>query len=127
MKPPKSLDDYTQEARELVTEIQPSELEEYLSMGWTLIDVREADEFEAGHLEGAVNFPRGMLEVYADQNHFTKDERLQDRDKRIVCYCGGGNRSLLAARVLLEMGFADVVSLSGGWRRWTEENRPTTR
>jgi rhodanese-related sulfurtransferase len=115
---PKSLRDFTDEARAVVAEVQPSDIEALIEDGWMLIDVREPEEFAEGHIRGAINFPRGFLEVRADHEHFKRDERLQDRSQRIICYCGGGHRSLLAAKTLKEMGFADAVSMAGGWRAY---------
>lgn len=123
----KSLEDYVKEAREMVREIEPADVAGYLSEGWRLLDVREPDEFSDGHIEGAYHVPRGLLEVHADHQHHKRDPQLQDRSQRFVCYCGGGYRSLLAAKVLKEMGFADAVSVVGGWRKWVEEGRPIAR
>jgi len=87
---------------------------------WVLIDVRENDEFRAGHLPGAKGIGRGVLEYHiADEVPQTETE--------IVLYCRGGNRSALAADALQSMGYANVSSLIGGYREWTnDENRPTT-
>ena len=112
----KSLADYVDEALKTVPERtwdQVARME-----GWLLMDVREPEEFEIGHVPGAVNFPRGMLEVRADLEHPKRDERLQNRDQRVICYCGGGVRSALAAKTLLEMGFTDAVSVKGGWTEY---------
>ena len=74
-----------------------------------IIDVRERHEFEAGHLAGAVHVSKGVLE---------RDiEALVDNvDARLVLYCGGGFRSAIAAASLVDMGYADVWSVWGGWR-----------
>lgn len=93
----KTLDDYVNEARQSVREIEPADVARYLSEGWRLLDVREPDEFSDGHIQGAYNVPRGVLEVHADHAHHKRDPELQDRTQRFVCYCGGGYRSLLAA------------------------------
>jgi rhodanese-related sulfurtransferase len=88
--------------------------------GWVLIDVRENDEFRAGHLPGARGIGRGVLEYHiADE--------VPDTDTEIVLYCRGGNRSALSADSLRIMGYTNVSSLRGGWREWVEDsNRPTT-
>lgn len=119
----KSLRDYTDEARKFVREVLPQDVPSLVADGWVLIDVREPDEFADGHIPGALNFPRGFLEVRADQEHPKRDERLQNRTQRLICYCGGGHRSLLAAKTLKEMGFADAVSMVGGWTAWSESSR----
>ena len=84
-----------------------------------LIDVREQDEFRASHLPGAKGIGRGILEYHIA-------EEVPDTEKEIVLYCRGGNRSALAADSLREMGYANVRSMTGGYRQWNEENRAET-
>ena len=125
---PKSLHDFVSEALLTVREVTPEEVVEIQKdPGYTVIDVREPDEFEAGHLVGALNFPRGFLEVRADLEHYKRDDRLGDRDQKIVCYCGGGHRSALAVKTLMDMGFTNVVSMKEGWTGWTTRELPTTQ
>ncbi len=121
----KSLKDYVQEALRTVHEVTSEETRDALQTGeWLLLDVREPEEYAAGHLPGAINIPRGFLEVRADLEHYKKDERLQDRNQRVLCYCGGGHRSALAAKVLQEMGFKEAVSVAEGWTGWRERGFP---
>jgi rhodanese-related sulfurtransferase len=125
----KSLADLVREALAEVREVAPEELRRWLELpdrgGWHLVDVREADEFEAGHLPGARHMPRGFLEVRADLEHKKRDPWLADRSRKLVLYCGGGHRSALAAQSLQRMGFREVRSLAGGWAGWTERGYPT--
>ena len=91
-----------------------------------LIDVREPDEFEAGHIQGAVNIPRGQLE-FALKRHpelaeITETSPTQLPETEIVLYCGSGARSALAAQSLKAMGFNNVYSLSGGFRAWRQSS-----
>ena len=124
---PKSLHDFVTAALQEVTEVTPEEVTEIQKQGGTLIlDVREPNEFSEGHLVGAINIPRGFLEVKADLEHYKKDERLADRTQKVVCYCGGGHRSALAAKTLQEMGFESVLSMKEGWTGWIGRNLPTT-
>ncbi len=124
---PKSLHDFVTAALQEVTEVTPEEVTEIQKQGGTLIlDVREPNEFSEGHLVGAINIPRGFLEVKADLEHYKRDERLADRTQEIVCYCGGGHRSALAAKTLQEMGFESVLSMKEGWTGWIGRNLPTT-
>ncbi len=124
---PKSLHDFVTAALQEVTEVTPEEVTEIQKQGGTLIlDVREPNEFSEGHLVGAINIPRGFLEVKADLEHYKRDERLADRTQKIVCYCGGGHRSALAAKTLQEMGFESVLSMKEGWTGWIGRNLPTT-
>lgn len=125
----KSLDDLVREALERVEEVQPEEVARILRTpgreGWQLVDVREADEFEAGHLPGARHVPRGFLEVRADLQHPKRDPWLADRERKLILYCGGGNRSALAAEALLEMGFCCVRSMAEGFAGWTRRGYRT--
>ena len=121
---PKTLYDYVRDALALIREITPEEGKRLLDApgheGWQFIDVREESEFATGHVPGAKNVPRGFLEVKADLEHHKRDPALADRDQKLVLYCGGGNRSALAAKTLQEMGFRNVVSLAEGWAGWTK-------
>ncbi len=76
-----------------------------------VVDVREREEFVQGHIPGAVFIPRGYLELQIEQH-------LPQRDRPLVVYCAGGVRSLLAARSLIEMGYTNVLSLTGGYNGW---------
>ncbi|MBV9470729.1 MAG: hypothetical protein JOZ57_15930, partial [Abitibacteriaceae bacterium] len=106
-----------------IREITPQEVAQKLNnraAGWVLIDVRENDEFRAGHLPGARGIGRGVLEYHiADE--------VPDTETEIILYCRGGNRSALAADALREMGYTNVFSMSGGYREWTQDAaRPVT-
>ena len=76
------------------------------------IDVRERDEYEQGFIPGARHIPRGNLESRIEQH-------VSDRDAPIVIYCAAGNRSAYAAKTLAELGYGDVVSLEGGFERYS--------
>jgi len=107
------------EAKKEIKEIDVQELRQMLKAGgFTLIDVREAQEVMRGKIDGAVPIPRGVLELQIDQV-------TSNFDEPIVLYCGGGNRSALAAQSLKKMGFTNVSSLIGGWRAWTESGGPS--
>ena len=127
----KSLDDLVREALAVVPEKTPDEVAALLAKpdrdGWHVVDVREADEWAAGHVPGARHFPRGFLEVKADLAHPKRDPWLADRGRKLVLYCGGGNRSALAAATLREMGFTTVVSMAEGFAGWTRRGLPVER
>ena len=76
-----------------------------------LLDVREREAFRAGHLRGALNIPRGELELRADRE-------LPDPTARIVTYCQYGKVSTLAAHTLRTMGYQRAVALDGGLDAW---------
>ncbi len=122
----KTVKDFVAEALEQVKEIEPARVKERLGEpGLLILDVREPEEFAAGHMPGAINIPRGFLEVRADLEHPKRDARLGDRNQKVICYCAGGVRSAMAAKTLKEMGFENPHSMNGGWTRWTEENLPS--
>ena len=80
---------------------------------FVLVDVREDSEWNAGHIPGAIHLGKGIIERDIEQ-------KVPDANKEIVLYCGGGYRSALAAANLEKMGYANVISMDGGWRGWTE-------
>ena len=74
----------------------------------TFLDVRELDEWEQGAIPGAVFIPRGHLESKVEN-------QITDHDKPVVIYCAAGNRSAFAAQTLDQLGYHDVVSMTGGF------------
>ena len=82
-----------------------------------LLDVRERDAFDAGHIPGARHLPRGQLELRVDQV-------LPDPTARIVTYCQFGKISTLAAATLRTMGYTRAVALDGGMKGWREAGYP---
>src|SRR3954464_7699759 len=84
----------------------------------TLVDVREQDEWDEGHLPGAIHIPRGYLESRIEQ-------AVPDRSKPVLLYCAAGNRSAFAAQTLEELGYEHVSSLAGGYTDWKRNGYPT--
>lgn len=125
---PRSLDDFVRAALARIEEIHPERARRLLDLpdreGWHFLDVREPDEFSAGRVPGARNYPRGFLEVRADLVHAKRDPWLADRELKLLLYCGGGNRSALAALTLQQMGFRRVLSLAEGFAGWTRRGYP---
>jgi rhodanese-related sulfurtransferase len=101
------------QAKREIKEIDPAELQDLQQSGenFTLLDVREPDEVAQGAIAGAVALPRGQLE-------YKIDTITTDKQQPIVCYCGGGGRSALAAQSLKKMGYKNVMSLAGGYKGW---------
>jgi rhodanese-related sulfurtransferase len=86
-----------------------------------VVDVREPGEFAEGHLPGAINVPRGMLELRADPDvPVASPELTADKDARIIVYClkPPGARCVLAAETLGRMGYSNVVAMQGGLEEW---------
>lgn len=76
-----------------------------------LIDVREQEPWEAGHLPGAIHLSKGIIELnIADV--------IPDEEAKIVLYCGGGSNSTLAAENVIKMGYKNVLSMDGGFKGW---------
>src|SRR5215207_7177340 len=97
-----------------VQEVDPAEVSEHLGNGMVLIDVREGDEWDRGHLPGAVHVPRSYLESRIEG-------AVRDRDARVVLYCASGQRSALGAHTLKELlGYTNVASMTGGITLWKD-------
>jgi rhodanese-related sulfurtransferase len=123
---PMSLADLVREALEHVAEVAPETVAASLDAPGApaIVDVREADEYDAGHVPGARHVPRGFLEVRADLEHYKRDPWFEDRSRPMILVCGGGHRSALAALALQRMGFTDVRSLAGGMTAWVSRGLP---
>ncbi|MBV8196206.1 MAG: molybdopterin-synthase adenylyltransferase MoeB [Candidatus Dormibacteraeota bacterium] len=100
------------DARRVVPEVTPQHAREQGARR-RMIDVRERDEFEQGHIPGALHLSRGYLEIRIE-------DAVPDRDTPITIYCASGVRSLHAGRTLREMGYTDVDSLAGGFNAWKQ-------
>ena len=79
----------------------------------SIVDVREDGEWANGHVAGAIHLGKGVIERDVE-------EKIPDKSKEIILYCGGGFRSALAADNLQKMGYRNVVSMDGGWRGWND-------
>ncbi|MDE0495107.1 MAG: molybdopterin-synthase adenylyltransferase MoeB [Acidimicrobiaceae bacterium] len=109
-----------QQAKAEIREVDTAGGEQLLSEGWTLLDVREPDEYEQGAIAGSVHIPRGQLES-------SIENRVSDRSTPLVAMCAGGVRSAFAAVTLEQMGYTDVVSMDGGFNKWKDEGRAWAR
>jgi len=111
-----------EEARQEIPEVTVEEVktEKDNREDFVLLDVRDDDERRGGHIPDSVHVTRGMLEL--DIEDF-----VADRDKKIIVYCAGGVRSLLAAKSLKEMGYTDTASMAGGYRDWLAGGFPTAK
>jgi molybdopterin/thiamine biosynthesis adenylyltransferase len=118
----KTFRDLVAEAKQHVPEVSVEEVRARLAAGdpVALVDVRDPDEYREGAIEGAVSISRGFLE-------FKVPEAFPDADTPIVLYCLSGLRSLLAGKVLHDLGYRQVTSMAGGVRRWKELHLPLGR
>ena len=99
-----------------ITEVSTEEAETLLEGDWTLLDVREPDEYEQGAIQGSVHIPRGNLES-------SIEAQVPNKETKIVVMCAGGARSAFAAKTLQEMEYKNVVSMDGGFNQWKDESR----
>lgn len=116
---PKTYSDLLAEVNAQVRTVSLDELKRRIEERepYTLVDVREKDEVRQGYLPGAVHVPRGFLEMQAEQ-------RLPDKDAKIVVYCAGGVRSAFAAKTLQDLGYTQVESAMPGFVRWKDLGYP---
>ena len=109
------------DAKKHVTEISPEDAAGKLKSGEAVIvDVREKDEWEKEHIPGAIHLSRGTIELDIE-------EKVPDASTMIVCHCGGGGRSALAAESLQKMGYKNVRSMAGGFKAWKADGLPSTK
>ena len=102
------------EIKSRIDEVDPAVVHEQMTNGSVLVDVRETDEFAAGHIPGAKHVPRSMLESRIER-------AVPDRSQHVVLYCASGNRSAWAARTLLDdLGYDSVESMTGGFTLWKD-------
>ena len=118
----KTLKEMLAEARQVVPEEGPADLQRRMNSGEkvVVIDVRDPDEFRDGHIEGSANISRGFLE-------FRIGTAVTDPATPIVLYCQTGLRSVLAAKALRELGYATVINLQGGYQKWVQSGLPVVR
>jgi len=103
-------------AKSEITEVDTAGAEQRIADGALVLDVREPDEYDQGAIPNAIHIPRGHLEAQVEG-------RLLDKTAPVVIYCAGGVRSAFAAKTMQELGYADVVSMAGGFGRWKDEGR----
>ncbi|AWV08349.1 rhodanese-like domain-containing protein [Marilutibacter maris] len=114
------------EARARIREVAPSAFAADRG-DEVLIDVREPAEFETGHIPGAINIPRGVLEFQVDAHPAVanvSDPALSHKQRPVVVVCRTGGRAALSAVNLQRLGFADVRSIAGGVVAWSEAGLP---
>jgi rhodanese-related sulfurtransferase len=118
----KTPQDLVAAAKARIREVPVNEAEAAIANADLLIDVREASEFANGHLPNAVHASRGMLEfqIAGDPDH-------QSRDLKIVLYCKSSGRAALAAVSLQELGYQNVVSITGGYDAWVAAGKPVVQ
>ncbi|MEP4259453.1 MAG: rhodanese-like domain-containing protein [Rhizobiaceae bacterium] len=109
-------------AKAHIKEVSLDQASDAIKQADFLIDVREPDEFREGHIAGAINIPRGLLEF-----KLSADPALDDRGLNLVIYCKNSGRAALSAQAMKEMGYARVLSISGGIDAWQAADKPVVK
>lgn len=124
---PDSIDRYVVEVRKT---LQTTDIDGYLAAvknpnGAVLLDVREDDEFKAGHVPGAVNIPRGLLEfrVWRQLGYPAQ----VDMGRKIYVQCRTGGRATLATKQLKDIGFTNVIAVVMNFEEWEKKGHPVVR
>ena len=118
----KTAHDLVTEAKAATHEISVHDAAQAIREADVLLDVREADEFAAGHLPGAMHASRGLLEFKLSSN-----PDLSNRELRVVLYCKTSGRAALAAQSMREMGYRHVSSIAGGYDAWVAAGQPVVK
>jgi len=109
------------EAKRNITEISPADAAAKSQSGdAVIVDVREKDEWNEGHIPDATHLSRGTIELDIE-------EKVPDLNALIICHCGGGGRSALAVESLQKMGYKNVRSMAGGFKAWKAAGLPTEK
>ncbi|MFZ2217090.1 MAG: rhodanese-like domain-containing protein [Rhodoferax sp.] len=109
-------------AKTRIHEVTVADADRAIQEANVVLDVREADEFAAGHLPGAIHASRGMLEF-----KLSSHPELSARDLKIVLYCKTSGRAALAACALQDMGYLHVTSIAGGFDAWSAAGKPVVK
>lgn len=123
----KTFNQLLNQARKEVDELFPWDVDELQEAGEKLflLDIREPYEYRMMRIEGSINIPRGILESACEWGYDeTVPEFVRAREKKIIVICRSGNRSLLAAQTLKQMGFVQAISLKTGLKGWNEYDLP---
>ena len=99
-----------------------AKVDELIKSGkYTVIDVRTKEEYDAGHIKGALNF-----DYYNDDFEEKIESQLKDKNKPYILYCRSGMRSLYSAQILEDLGYTDVTNMKGGFLAWQSAGKPVT-
>jgi sulfur-carrier protein adenylyltransferase/sulfurtransferase len=114
---PRTYADLLKEARATIKEVTPAQVGALPPGDAAIVDVREASEWEQGHLPNAIHISKSYVEQQIEN-------AVPDRDTPVVLYCAGGVRSLFAAQALEQLGYTNVASMSGGFQAWKSQGLP---
>jgi len=118
----KTLEQIVREAKAAIQEVSITEVKKMIDTkeDIILLDVRDKEEYETGHIPGAINISRGTLEL---KSHLI----IPDKTKKIIVYCGLDLRSPLATKSLNDFGYKNAVNMIGGLKAWREEGYPVAK
>lgn len=123
----KKFTDLVEEAREHIEELFPWDVDEIMKQDndALILDIREECEFMSHHIEHSMLIPRGILETACEYDYEDSvPELVEARERDIIVICRSGNRSLLAAYTMMEMGYRSVKSMKTGLRGWNDYELP---
>jgi len=118
----KTAQDLVAEAKKEINEVAVADASQAIQGAALLLDVREPAEYQQGHLAGAINIPRGLLEF-----KMGSAPEFEARDQAIVLYCKTSGRAALAAASLKQMGYVNVTSIAGGYDAWAAAGMETVK
>ena len=111
-------EEMVKEAKTQICQVSVSEAKEILDNGGCIfLDCRTKKEFKMGHVPGAINIPRGLLE-------FKVGKKIEDKAAPVIMYCKKGGRGCLATCTLCKMGYKNVKNMDGGWLAWEKAGYP---
>ena len=114
-------DQLVAEAKRNITEISPTSAAAKRKSGeGVIVDVREKDEWDEEHIPDALHLSRGTIELDIE-------DKISDPNVVIICHCGGGGRSALAAESLQKLGYKNVRSMAGGFKAWKQAGLPAAK
>lgn len=102
------------EARSRVDDVRPDQIDDFLRAGAVLLDIRDKEEHDAGHIPGSLHISRGKLEMQIEGV-------IADLNTIIICYCNAYNRGALSADTLRSMGYERAKFLAGGFNAFNEQ------
>src|SRR5216110_2464039 len=109
------------DAKKNISEISPQDAAAKLKSGEAVVvDVRDKDEWDEGHIAGALHLSRGTIELDIE-------EKVPDPNAMIICHCDGGGRGALATESLQKMGYKNVRNMAGGFKAWKAAGLPRTK
>ena len=110
--------DLVAEAKKNIVMISVSDAKAMFDKGGvTFLDCRTKKEYKSGHIPGAINIPRGLLE-------FKIGKKIPDKNASIVIYCKSGGRASLGCCNLVRMGYKNIKNIDGGWKAWSKAGYP---